>query len=341
MDPQLCDALELTPQSSVNTAQLGTAFTVTVDAHERFGVTTGVSASDRATTIRLLADPETRPADLSRPGHINPLRARPGGVRVRTGQTEGSVDLCRLAGLRPAAAIIEIMNDDGSMARLPGLRQLCDRYNLKMAKVADVIAYRMAREKLIERIEEAPFDTDYGRFHLIAYRSKVDPLPHVALCKGRVGQEAEIPDPVLVRVHSQNLLGDVFGDSQRPTGRALHEAMHRIQEAGEGAVVYMRQDAMGSGLLKQLQTLHRDENEPPSVRTDMSTNIGIGSQVLRDLGLRRLRLLTNHAHHYRGLEGFGLSVDEFVRIQPIGDEAEPTPDSPPASDFSNASADPR
>ncbi|MBI1367596.1 MAG: 3,4-dihydroxy-2-butanone-4-phosphate synthase [Planctomycetes bacterium] len=315
LEAAACDRLDLTPQSPVNTAQLGTAFTVTVDAAPRFGVTTGVSAADRATTIRLLADPATHPADLSRPGHINPLRAREGGVLVRTGQTEGSVDLCRLAGLPPAGAIIEIMNDDGSMARLPELKVLCERHHLKMCTVADIVAYRLGREKLVERIAEVPIDTECGPFRLIAYRSMVDALPHVALVTGRVGQQ-EITDPVLVRVHAQNILTDVFGTKLTPTGGSLREAMRLVQTAGEGAVVYMRQDAMGSGLLRRLQSL--DESQAPAVQREMSaetaTNIGIGSQILRDLGIRKLKLLANNPHHYHGLEGFGLSIDEFVKI---------------------------
>lgn len=322
LDGDTCDRLELAPQAPVNTAQLSTAFTVTVDAHARFGVTTGVSASDRAATIKLLADPAAGPADLSRPGHINPLRAREGGVLVRTGQTEGSVDLCRLAGLRPAAAIIEIMNDDGSMARLPQLETLCRQHNLKMCTVAELVKHRLAGEKLVERLDQAPFRNEIGEFQLIAYRALVDPLPHVALVKGRVGQQTEIAEPVLVRVHAQNLLADVFGDATESSGRSLRAAMQRIHDAGEGAVVYMRQDSMGTGLLRRLQSLHRTmgqtdadalpiRREEPSV--EAATNIGIGSQILRDLGIRRLRLLSNNPT-YHGLDGFGLTIEELIRL---------------------------
>ncbi|MEX2672569.1 MAG: 3,4-dihydroxy-2-butanone-4-phosphate synthase [Phycisphaeraceae bacterium] len=323
MDGADCDRLELTPQSPVNTAQLATAFTVTVDAHARFGVTTGVSATDRSTTIRMLADPATTPPDFSRPGHINPLRAREGGVLVRTGQTEGSVDLARMAGLRPAAAIIEIMNDDGTMARLDDLTTLCQKHNLKMCKVADIVAARLGREKLVERLEQVPFDSEFGQFNLVAYRSKVDPLPHIALCLGRVGQQ-ELHEPTLVRVHAQNLLGDVFNDRAHPSGRTLRQSMKRVQEAGEGAIIYLRQDSMGEGLLKQLHERQTpavgnlsdeseaDDNNPH--RPDHATNIGIGSQILRDLGLHQLRLLTNHPQPYGGLEGFGLEIAEFVPL---------------------------
>ena len=332
LESAACDRLELGPQGTVNTSQLGTAYTVSVDAHRRFGTTTGVSAADRATTIRLLADPATRPDDLVRPGHMHPLRAREGGVLVRTGQTEGSVDLCRLAGLRPAAAIIEIMNDDGTMARLPELVEFCRRHGLKMCKIADIIAYRMAREQLVERIAESQVQTPEGEFRLIAYRSVVDPLPHVALVAGRVGREPELSEPVLVRVQPHDLLGDVFGDTRHATGQTLHRAMRAVSAAGEGAIVYMRQEAMGEGLTRQLQTLHPFElsvgpvGEPvrpqgAAVRgaghfAELSTDIGIGAQILRDLGIRQMRLLTNHPEHrYIALEGFGLSVAECVPIE--------------------------
>lgn len=311
-----CDRLELTPQTAVNTTQRGTAFTVTIDAHERFGVTTGVSASDRSTTIRLACEPSTRPGDLSRPGHVNPLRARDGGVLVRAGQTEGSVDLCRLAGLRPAAAIIEIMNDDGTMARQGDLRQFCHRHNLKMCSVADVIQWRLAREKLIERIDEAPFRSELGEFRLIAYRSLVDPLPHIALCCGEVGTRSMIAQPVLVRVHSQNVLGDVFADESDSSGRVLRAAMKMIHQQRQGAIVYLRHEGMGQGLLKRLQTLHRGVDTPPP---DPHAQIrqgayGIGAQIIRDLGIRQLRLITNHPFRPTGVEAFDLSIAEYVSV---------------------------
>ncbi len=331
-----CDRLELTPQTSVNTAQRSTAFTITIDAHARFGVTTGVSAADRATTIQVAVADDAQPRDLSRPGHINPLRARDGGVLVRAGQTEGSVDLCRLAGLKPAAAIIEVMNEDGSMARHDDLKRLCRQHGLKMCSVAQIIHHRLERERLVERIGTAPFRSGMGDFTLIGYRSVVDPLPHVALVCGDVGQldssgsPIPIDDPVLVRMHSQNLLGDVFDELDRPTGRTLHTAMRTIRDTGRGAVVYLRHEGMGTGLLKQLQTLHLPElhtpetddrpqftaeggdaeSQPQTVKRDY----GIGSQILRDLGIRKLRLLTNHPIHPTALDGFGLSIDEFVPI---------------------------
>jgi len=353
----ICDRLEIGPQAGVNTSQRSTAYTVTVDAHERYGVTTGVSASDRATTLRQLADPRALPTDFARPGHVQPLRARAGGVLVRTGQTEGSVDLCRLAGLQPAAVIIEVMNDDGTMARRPDLERLCERHGLKMCSVADVIQHRLERDLLVHRVEEASLETAEGQFKLIAYDSEVDVLPHVALVLGDVGrrdaqgQPIDLDDPVLVRMHSQNLLGDVFADLRQPSARALRYAMRRIQAEGRGAIVYLRHERMGAGLLRRLQTARasstpRDAGEsgsthpteaPAHDRFDDRPHIGsghttpgirpptdkrdygIGSQILRDLGIRRMKLITNHPFTPTSLSGFGLSIDGF---EPIDDSAE-------------------
>lgn len=333
---EVCDRLDLEPLARVNTTQRGTAYTVTVDATEHFGITTGVSAGERATTIRTLIAPDTTPADLDRPGHVQPLRARDGGTLVRAGQTEGSIDLCQLAGLRPGAVIIEVMNDDGTMARQPDLIKFCEKHGLKMCSVADVIHHRLQREKLIERIEQTPFKNDLGKFTLIAYRSKVDPFPHVALVCGDVGQldptgtPIEIDEPVLIRMHSQNLLGDVFGDVTQPSGATLRQAMKMIQQRGRGAVVYLRHDGMGRGVLQRLQTATPPEEEilgservrlgasqatpgtgPPTNKMDY----GIGSQILRDLGVRRLELLTNHPFHPTALGGFDLSIERFVPIE--------------------------
>lgn len=334
LNGELCDRLELSPQTAVNTTQRGTAFTVTIDAAAKFGVTTGVSAADRATTIRVAINPATRPHDLDRPGHINPLRARDGGVLVRAGQTEGSVDLCKLAGLTPAGVIIEVMNEDGTMSRLPDLQNLCKKHDLKMCSVADIIHHRLQREQLIERVDEAPFENAQGEFRLIAYRSLVDPLPHIALVCGHIGkrdstgQPVPIPHGVLVRMHSQNLLGDVLGDVHQPTGQTLQAAMRMIQKQGEGAVVYLRHEGMGTGLLKRLQTLHHSGMEQsehvaiggsqtaPGVRPPADKrDYGIGCQILRDLGISRLRLLTNHPFHPAALDGFGLRIDEFMPVQ--------------------------
>lgn len=337
LSPQLCDQLALEPQGRVNTTQRGTAYTISVDADARFGITTGVSASDRATTIRALVDPQTLPGDLARPGHVQPLRARPGGVLRRAGQTEGSVDLCRLAGLRHGAVIIEIMNDDGTMARRDDLRAFCDRHQLKMCSVADIISHRLQREKLIRRVDQSPFETEFGRFELIAYESDVDPMPHVALVLGDVGrldaagEPVSIDEPVLVRMHSHNLLGDVFGDLSQPSGRTLQAAMRMIQQEGRGAIVYLRHAQMGVGLLRRLQTVrHGDEpashlesppvggqHATPGIRPPVDKrDYGIGSQILRDLGLRRLRLITNHPFTPTALAGFGLSIEQFVPVQP-------------------------
>jgi 3,4-dihydroxy 2-butanone 4-phosphate synthase/GTP cyclohydrolase II len=329
------DRLKLEPQSAINTSRHSTAYTVTVDAAQHHGVTTGVSAADRAATIQKLAAPTSQPADFDRPGHMQPLRARDGGTLVRAGQTEGSVDLCRLAGLEPAAVIIEIMNPDGSMARRDDLEKLCAQHDIKMASVADVIEYRLQRDKLVRRIDSMPFENDLGRFNLIAYHSEVDPMPHVALTCGEVGrlddfgQPIDLHEPVLVRMHSQNLLGDVFGDCSQPSGQTLRQAMRMIQDEGRGAIVYLRHEGMGSGLLKRLQTAHRQSGEGPGSTVRLgeaqpspgieppksNQGYGIGSQILRDLGLRQLRLITNHPFTPTALSGFGLSIDEFVPIE--------------------------
>ena len=335
---EVCDRLKLEPQSTVNTARHGTAYTITVDAAQHHGVTTGVSATDRATTIQKLAEPTSQPTDFDRPGHMQPLRARDGGTLVRAGQTEGSVDLCRLAGLQPAAVIIEVMNPDGSMARRDDLEALCQQHELKMGSVADVIQYRLQRDKLVERVDTAPFENDLGRFNLIAYRSQVDPMPHVALTCGDVGrlddfgQPIEIEQPVLVRMHSQNLLGDVFGDQSQPSGQTLCQAMRMIQAEGQGAIVYLRHEGMGSGLLKRLQTAQRAGGDQPGATVQLgeaqptpgthpprsSQGYGIGSQILRDLGIRQLRLITNHPFTPTALSGFGLSIHEFVPVTEPG-----------------------
>lgn len=333
---EICDQLKLPPQSSVNTAQRSTAYTVSVDAHERFGISTGVSAADRAATIRVLIDPASQPDDLARPGHVQPLRARDGGSLVRAGQTEGSVDLCRLAGLRPGAVIIEVMNDDGTMARQPQLEILCKKHNLKMCSVADVIQWRMQRDKLVRRIDTIPFENDIGRFTLVAYDSPVDPFPHVALTYGDVGRTdaagtpIDVDEPVLVRMHSHNLLGDVFGDLTQPSGATLRKSMRMIQREGCGALVYLRHQRMGSGLLKRLQTatLPREHelagDDRPHIGASQSTpgmmpprdtnDYGIGCQILRDLGIRRLRLITNHPFTPTALSGFGLTIEAFVPV---------------------------
>lgn len=326
--PDICERLDLTPPSTINTSQRSTAYTITVDAHQRFGVTTGVSAADRAATVRTLIDPTSTPQDFDRPGHMQPLRARDGGSLVRAGQTEGSVDLCKLAGLKAGAVIIEVMNDDGTMARRPELETLCAKHNLKMCTVADVIEHRLQTDRLVERIETTPFTNDIGEFNLIAYRSLVDPFPHVALTCGNVGeldpntgQAQPIDEPILVRMHSHNLLGDVFGDVTQPSGQTLQQAMQMIQAEGRGAIVYLRHDRMGQGLVQRLQTQNTPEPSDDALdvekpeRPPKLNDYGIGSQILRDLGLSQLNLITNHPFTPTALSGFGLTINSFVGLK--------------------------
>ncbi len=331
LTPERCDKLHLHAQVERNTAQLGTAFTVTVDAHKRFGVTTGVSARDRAKTIEVAIAEDAQPQDLLRPGHINPLRAREGGVLVRSGQTEGSVDLARLAGLKPAAVICEIMRDDGEMMRRDDLETFCREHNLKMCTVADLISYRLKREQFVKRIETVSLPTDWGVFTLHAYQSAVDPQPHLALCKGGIGdRDAEgkiIPhdEPTLVRVHSECLTGDVFGSGKCDCGPQLSAAMQMIESAGKGVLLYLRQEGRGIGLANKLHAYALQEKGLDTVEANERLGLpidkrdyGIGSQILRDLGLSKLRIMTNNPKKIYGIEGYGLSVVEEVpiRIEP-------------------------
>ena len=331
-----CDRLNLVPQASTNSSTWGTPLTVTVDGHRRHGVGTGVSAFDRVKTIKLLIDERTSPDDFVRPGHINPLRAREGGVLVRTGQTEGAVDLAQLAGLHPSAVLIEVVREDGNMARMGDLEAICAEHHLKMCSVEQIIEHRLAKERLIQRIEPVqgtPIETPQGLFNLIAYQSAIDPLPHVALTVGGVGDLNDdgaakpIEEPVLVRVHRRDLLGDIFDEASNPTGEQLRASMRMIQEAGRGALVYLRPEGAGDDLRQRLLWISRpgvsDVNVPDLTRTDgvaarvqpMDQRVfGIGSQILLDLGLRRLRILTNHPKKLRGLQGFGLDIAEQVPI---------------------------
>lgn len=332
-----CDRLDLHPQAPQNTSVRSTAFTVSIDGHPRHGFTTGVSAKERAQTIRLAIDPTSTPADFVRPGHINPLRSRDGGVLVRIGQTEGSVDLCRLAGLTPAAIIIEIMRDDGEMARLPDLITLAKAHNLKICSVAQIVEHRLARESLVKRVSPAsgtPITTALGTFNLIAFQSIVDPLPHIALCVGGVGEldpatgvVKPCPAPTLVRMHRRNLLGDVFLDvsstPQGPSADALHASMRAIQQRGRGAVVYLRPEGRASDTVPTPQALEhtlqsirhsqtsRDADAP---KFDIMRDFGVGVQILRALGLSKVQLLTNHARDLPGLDAFGIEVTELVKI---------------------------
>ncbi|MCZ6834335.1 MAG: 3,4-dihydroxy-2-butanone-4-phosphate synthase [Planctomycetota bacterium] len=331
-----CDRLGLVPQASTNNSLWGTPLTVSVDGHTRHGVGTGVSATDRVKTIELLIDPKTSPDDFIRPGHINPLRARDGGVLVRTGQTEGSVDLCKLAGLHPSAVIIEIVRPDGEMARMPDLEVMCTEHGLKMCSVEQIIEYRLAREALIHRLdphEGTPIETPEGTFNLIAYQSSIDPLPHLALTVGGIGKldshgaTKEIDEPVLVRMHRRNLLGDIFNDMTNPTGDSLRASMRRMQKEGRGVLVYLRPEGAGEGLHERLTKINRpnpdDINAPDLTRTDGVAAkaqpmdyraFGLGSQILRDLGLTKLRVLTNHPRTLPGLHAFGLEIVEQVGL---------------------------
>jgi 3,4-dihydroxy 2-butanone 4-phosphate synthase / GTP cyclohydrolase II len=326
-----CDRLQLHPQSDRNTARLGTAFTVTVDAHPKFGVTTGVSTRDRATTIQVAIAEDAQPQDLLRPGHINPLRARDGGVLVRAGQTEGSVDLARLAGLKPAAVLCEVMREDGEMARRPELEEFCKKHGLKMCTIADLISYRLKREQFVRRIESVHLPTQWGDFQLYAYQSVLDTQPHLALCKGGIGEldkEGEPivhEEPVLVRVHSECLTGDVFGSERCDCGPQLSAAMRMIETEGKGALVYLRQEGRGIGLTNKLHAYALQEKGFDTVEANQRLGLpidkrdyGIGSQILRDLGLRKIRIMTNNPKKIYGIEGYGLTVVEEVpiRIEP-------------------------
>ncbi len=325
---EVCDKLHLHSQVQYNTAQLGTAFTVTVDAHPRFGVTTGVSARDRAMTVQVAIAKDAQPQDLLRPGHISPLRAREGGVLVRAGQTEGSVDLARFAGLKPAAVICEIMRDDGEMARRPELESFCRQHGLKMCTIAELISFRLKREQFVKRIEGVTLPTNWGVFKLYAYQSAVDAQPHLALCKGGIGdldaegKPLQWDEAVLVRVHSECLTGDVFGSGKCDCGGQLAAAMQMIEQAGRGALIYLRQEGRGIGLANKLHAYALQEKGLDTVEANQRLGLpidkrdyGIGSQILRDLGLRKIRIMTNNPKKIYGIEGYGLSVVEEVPIR--------------------------
>lgn len=329
-----CDRLELGPQVKDNTSVRGTPFTISVDGHPRHNVSTGISAADRVKTIELLVSQTSSPDDFVRPGHINPLRARDGGVLARTGQTEGSVDLCKLAGLQPAAAIIEVVKEDGEMARVPDLEKLCDQYDFKMCSVEQIIEYRLARESLVSRIEPVCgtlIETPYGTFNLIAYHSTIDAVPHLALTVGGVGELDEygvailIQEPTLVRVHRRNLLGDIFDATDHPSGKELRASLRMIAEAGNGALIYLRPEQYGDDFIDRLQKIQRpmsDVNVPDLTVSEKPMNrrdYGTGVQIIRDLGLKSLRLLTNHPKHLTALHGFGIDISEEVPIDINGE----------------------
>ena len=328
LSAERCRRLQLHQQTSENTAAMGTAFTVSIDAHPRFGITTGESAGERALTIRQAIKEDCQAEDFVRPGHVSPVRASPGGVLVRAGHTEATVDLARLAGLTDAGVICPILNEsDGSMARLPQLERLAEEHSLKIATIADLIDYRRHRETLVTRLPRVALPTAYGQFSLIGYTSPFDSQPHLALCKGGVGELDENgepivhAEPVLVRVHSECLTGDVFGSQRCECGPQLATALQMIEKEGKGALVYLRQEGRGIGLANKLHAYGLQEKGLDTVQANEQLGFeadrrdyGIGSQILQDLGLRRLRLLTNNPQKIYGLEGYGMKIVERIAL---------------------------
>jgi 3,4-dihydroxy 2-butanone 4-phosphate synthase/GTP cyclohydrolase II len=326
MTEERLEHLRIGPMTSENTSQYGTAFCEAIDARE--GVTTGISAHDRAHTILVAIDPKTRPSDLARPGHMFPLRARKGGVLVRAGQTEASVDLARLAGMVPAGIICEIMKDDGTMARVPDLIEFCRVHNMMMLTVAELIRYRMQHERYVHRVGEAMVDTQHGEFRLIAYESEVDGGDsHMALIRGDIclgekpGDKNDLSEPVLVRMHSHCLLGDVFGATACDCHETLEASLKIIAEEDRGALIYLHQTSKGFTAEKigeqSFLTFHRERRLPslPESERKIHREIGLGAQILSDLNLKRIRLLTNHPRRVAALEGFDIEIVEQVPVK--------------------------
>jgi 3,4-dihydroxy 2-butanone 4-phosphate synthase/GTP cyclohydrolase II len=316
LDSQIVDNLELPLMVRDNTSKFGTGFTISIEAKR--GVTTGISAADRAITIRTAISENARPEDLARPGHVFPLRAREGGVLVRTGQTEGSVDLCKIAGLRPGAVICEVMNDDGTMARRPQLEEFAKAHGLKICTIADIIAYRIKNETLVREVVRAQLPTTYGDFQLIGFENDIDRKEHVALVKGEIDPD----EPVLVRVHSECLTGDVLHSSRCDCGDQLHRAMEMIEEEGRGVIVYMRQEGRGIGLINKLKAYHLQDRGRDTVEANVELGFepdlrdyGIGAQILVSLGVRKMKMMTNNPKKIIGLEGYALEIVERVPIE--------------------------
>jgi 3,4-dihydroxy 2-butanone 4-phosphate synthase / GTP cyclohydrolase II len=315
LTPQRCDELGLDLMAAKNESPFDTPFTVTIEARD--GVTTGISAADRARTIQVAIDPQSSPRDLVQPGHIFPLKAKPGGVLERTGQTEAAVDLARLAGLNPSGVICEVMNDDGTMARVPDLERYCERHGLKMISVADLIAHRRRHDKLVERVVTTRLPTAFGEFDVVGYRSLVDDKHHVAMVKGEIDGQKD----VIVRVHSECLTGDVFHSLRCDCGEQLESALAMIEREGRGVLLYLAQEGRGIGLLNKLKAYNLQDRGLDTVDANLELGLpvdlrdyGIGAQILSDLGLSSIRILTNNPKKIRGLEGYGLSVTDQIPI---------------------------
>ena len=309
------EELRLPHQVEENTSMLGTPFTVTVDLLE--GCTTGVSAHDRAATIRALADPNRRPEDFGRPGHINPLYAQDKGVLRRAGHTEAAIDLAQLAGLHPASALIEILNEDGTMARMPQLKEVAKKHNMRIITIRDLISYRLQRESLVEKGVEADMPTEHGHFHIIPFRQKSNGLEHIALFKGEWRED----EPILVRMHSSCMTGDIFGSKRCDCGEQLHKAMELIEKEGKGVVVYLNQEGRGIGLMNKIAAYKLQEQGDDTVDANIhlgfqpdERDYGVGAQILRALGVSKIRLITNNPVKRVGLEGYGLEIVENVPI---------------------------